>query len=166
MQTKKILRYRHKHKIEISCKKALKITLEMRKLIRKAVAAALATECFEFDALVSVTVVDGETIKNINAKHRNLYKETDVLSFPLGVQGIYDTDFSTGRKLLGDIVINMDKVYAQAEEFGHSFERELSYLTVHSVLHLLGFDHENDVASAKKMRTREEEAMRVLNLSH
>ncbi len=107
---------------------------------------------------VSVSIVSSEEIKNLNRDYRGVDKVTDVLSFPM------DFDMDLPIKMLGDIVINIDKIKSQAIEFNHSEERELSYLTVHSFLHLLGYDH-IDEEERLIMRSKEKEIMEVLGIS-
>ena len=145
--------------------KAVKVTPEMRKLIRLSCAAVLENQGFSDLAEVVVTFVDGAEIKKLNNEFRNIDKSTDVLSFPLGEDGEYDLNPETGAYSLGDVVISVEHAVAQSEEYGHSFERELSYLTVHSMLHLLGFDHVNGGEEAALMRKTEEEVMTVLGLT-
>ena len=145
--------------------KAVKVTPEMRKLIRLSCAAVLENQGFSDLAEVVVTFVDGAEIKKLNNEFRNIDKSTDVLSFPLGEGGEYDLNPETGAYSLGDVVISVEHAVAQSEEYGHSFERELSYLTVHSMLHLLGFDHVNGGEEAALMRKTEEEVMTVLGLT-
>ena len=145
--------------------KAVKVTPEMRKLIRLSCAAVLENQGFSDLAEVVVTFVDDAEIKKLNNEFRNIDKSTDVLSFPLGEDGEYDLNPETGAYSLGDVVISVEHAVAQSEEYGHSFERELSYLTVHSMLHLLGFDHVNGGEEAALMRKTEEEAMTVLGLT-
>ena len=89
---------------------------------------------------------------------------TDVLSFPLGQDGVYDIDQDTGAKMLGDIVISMEKAMEQAELYGHPLQREVAFLTVHSMLHLLGYDHENGGLEAVRMREKEEAVLIQLGL--
>ena len=89
---------------------------------------------------------------------------TDVLSFPLGEDGVYDKNPATGAYMLGDIVLSMEKAQAQAEEFGHSLQREVGYLTVHSMLHLLGYDHVQGGLEAVRMREKEEAVMLAVGL--
>ena len=89
---------------------------------------------------------------------------TDVLSFPLGENGEYDIDEDNGCKLLGDIVISMERAMEQAELYGHSLQREVAYLTVHSMLHLLGYDHEAGGLEAVRMREKEEAVLIQLGL--
>lgn len=145
--------------------KAVKVTPEMRKLIRLSCAAVLENQGFSDLAEVVVTFVDDAEIKKLNNEFRNIDKSTDVLSFPLGECGEYDLNPETGAYSLGDVVISVEHAVAQSEEYGHSFERELSYLTVHSMLHLLGFDHVNGGDEAALMRKTEEEVMTVLGLT-
>lgn len=145
--------------------KAVKVTPEMRKLIRLSCAAVLENQGFSDLAEVVVTFVDDAEIKKLNNEFRNIDKSTDVLSFPLGEDGEYDLNPETGAYSLGDVVISVEHAVAQSEEYGHSFERELSYLTVHSMLHLLGYDHVNGGDEAALMRKTEEEVMTVLGLT-
>ena len=145
--------------------KAVKVTPEMRKLIRLSCAAVLENQGFSDLAEVVVTFVDDAEIKKLNNEFRNIDKSTDVLSFPLGEGGEYDLNPETGAYSLGDVVISVEHAVAQSEEYGRSFERELSYLTVHSMLHLLGFDHVNGGDEAALMRKTEEEVMTVLGLT-
>lgn len=145
--------------------KAVKVTPEMRKLIRLSCAAVLENQGFSDLAEVVVTFVDDAEIKKLNNEFRNIDKSTDVLSFPLGEDGEYDLNPETGAYSLGDVVISVEHAVAQSEEYGHSFERELAYLTVHSMLHLLGFDHVNGGDEAALMRKTEEEVMTVLGLT-
>jgi probable rRNA maturation factor len=143
--------------------KRVKIPSGLRMLIRRACIAVLREEKFRGDAEVSVTFVDNDQIRRLNAKFRDKDAETDVLSFPLGENGEYDINPATGAKLLGDVVLSMEKAVAQAEEYEHSFEREVCYLTVHSMLHLLGYDHMNDEEKAV-MRMKEETVMSQIGL--
>ena len=116
-------------------------------------------EGFKFDCEISVVITDGEGIREINREYRNIDKPTDVLSFPqydFVSPTIFADDLKEEPKpiMLGDIVIAKDVMISQAKDIGHSFEDELSYLTVHSILHLLGYDH-IDVQDKKIMRERE-----------
>lgn len=134
----------------------LKLPSGLRLLIRRACNAVLATEDFLDPAEIYVTLVTDEEIKTLNAKHRNIDKSTDVLSFPLGENGVYDINPENGAKMLGDVVISVDHAYLQAENYGHSIQREFAFLTVHSMLHLLGYDHVNGGLEEMKMREKEE----------
>lgn len=128
--------------------KKFRVTKEIRDLVRLAVGSALEYMDFPTNAEVSVMFVDNESIRELNREHRDIDRATDVLSFPLfeydedGEIIEEELDFSpNGEMLLGDIVISLERAAEQAEEYGHSFEREIGFLTVHSMLHLFGFDH-------------------------
>ncbi|MEE3427398.1 MAG: rRNA maturation RNase YbeY [Ruminococcus sp.] len=136
--------------------KAVKIPTGLRMLIRRCCHAVLELEKFEGPAEISVTFTDNEEIKKLNAQYRNIDAATDVLSFPMGENGKYDLNHETGAKILGDIVISMEKAVEQADAFDHSLQREVAYLTAHSVLHLLGYDH---VENMEKVRMREKEEL-------
>jgi probable rRNA maturation factor len=155
----------HKVKVVITDKQnAVKIPKGLRLLIRRCCTAVLVCENFESDAEVSVTIVDNEQIRELNAKYRNIDQATDVLSFPLGVEGQYDVNLDTGEAQLGDIVLSLERAMDQAERYGHSLEREVGYLTVHSMLHLLGYDHESGGLELVRMREHEEKALNELGL--
>ena len=136
--------------------KKVKVPTGIRLLIRRCCHAVLELENFEGSAEVSVRFVDNEEIRRLNAEYRNIERETDVLSIPLGENGVYDVNLDTGAKLLGDIVISMEKAMEQAELYNHPLQREIGFLTVHSMLHLLGYDHENGGIEAVHMREKEE----------
>ena len=136
--------------------KKVKIPSGLRILIRRSCNAVLEFEGFEQPAEISVTFVDNAEIQTLNAQYRGKDMPTDVLSFPLGEDGKYDVDQDTGACLLGDIVISMEKAMEQAELYGHPLQREVAFLTVHSMLHLLGYDHEQGGLAAVKMREKEE----------
>ena len=133
-------------------------------LVRNACKAVLQTENFTESAEINISFVDDEYIRQINNEFRFIDKSTDVLSFPLGEDGEYDINPENGCKMLGDIVISVEHAMSQAELFGHSNEREIGYLTVHSVLHLLGYDHVDEAEDKKLMRAKEEEALSLLGL--
>lgn len=143
---------------------AVKIPAGMRMLIRRCCNAVLVNENFVGPAEISVTIVDDEQIHKLNLKHRNIDKSTDVLSFPLGVDGVYDINNDTGAQLLGDIVISIEHAVSQAELYGHSLNREIAFLTVHSMLHLLGYDHEPGGLELVRMREKEEAVLTQLGL--
>lgn len=136
--------------------KKVKIPTGIRLLIRRCCHAVLELENFEGSAEVSVTFVDNERIHELNNQYRNIDRETDVLSFPLGENGVYDTNLDTGAKMLGDIVISVEKAVEQAELYNHPLQREIGFLTVHSMLHLLGYDHEAGGLEEVHMREKEE----------
>lgn len=136
----------------------------IRLLIRRCCNAVLQQENFGADAEVSITFVDNPTIHELNARYRNVDRETDVLSFPLGENGVYDENLDTGAKLLGDIVISIPKAMEQAKEYNHSLQREIGFLTVHSMLHLLGYDHEDGGLEQVRMREKEEQVLTAIGL--
>ncbi len=144
--------------------KTVKIPTGLRMLIRRCCNAVLRMEKFEGPAEISVTFVDNQQIRKLNAQYRKKDVETDVLSFPMGENGVYDINHDTGAKILGDVVLSMEKAEEQANQFGHSLEREVGYLTAHSVLHLLGYDHENGGIERVRMREKEEQVMLQLGL--
>ena len=122
--------------------KEVKIPTGLRMLVRRCCNAVLRMENFQGAAEVSVTFANNVQIHELNKMHRNVDAPTDVLSFPMGEDGKYDIDPATNAKILGDIVISMEKAVEQADRFGHTLQREVGYLTAHSMLHLLGYDHE------------------------
>ncbi len=142
----------------------------MKALIRRAIRAALAAEGVDFPCEIDVSVTGDEGIHQINREQRGVDRPTDVLSFPAfdltpgELPGGEDADPATGLVPLGDMVISLERVRAQAKEYGHSNRRDLAYLTVHSVLHLLGYDHLDEGAQKAQMRGREEAIMAELGL--
>ncbi len=144
--------------------KNVKIPTGVRMLVRRCCNAVLLQEKFEGAAEISVSFVNDEMIRQLNKEHRGIDKSTDVLSFPLGENGEYDINRDTGAKMLGDIVISIEHAVAQSEEYGHSLQREIAFLTVHSLLHLLGYDHENGGLEAVHMREKEESVLTQLGL--
>lgn len=143
--------------------KAVKIPTGLRMLVRRCCNAVLRMEDFQGPAEISVTFTDNPQIKVLNAQYRDKDIETDVLSFPMGENGKYDVNLETGAQILGDIVISMEKAVEQADRFGHSLQREVGYLTAHSMLHLLGYDHESNMERIH-MREKEELVMEQLGL--
>ena len=137
--------------------KKLILTPAQRALIKKAVKTTLKSENWQGRAEVSVTFIDDEQIKELNAAHRGIDSATDVLSFPLN-----DGD-DIGEEL-GDIVISMERADYQAKEYGHSLDRELAFLAVHSTLHLLGYDHMTE-EEEKEMFGRQEKILVSMGLS-
>lgn len=144
--------------------KEITVPRGIRMLIRRCCNAVLQAEKFGSDAEVSVSFVDNERIHELNAQYRNIDRETDVLSFPMGENGEYDTNMDTGAKILGDIVISVPKAMEQAKAYNHSLQREIGFLTVHSMLHLLGYDHENGGIEQVHMREKEEEVLTKIGL--
>ena len=135
--------------------KAVKVPSGLRILIRRACNAVLEYEHFDAPAEISVTFVDNAAIAELNNQYRNKPMPTDVLSFPLG---------ENGCMMLGDIVISMERALEQANLYGHPLQREVAFLTVHSMLHLLGYDHENGGLEAMRMREKEEAVLLQLGL--
>ena len=133
-------------------------------MVRRCCNAVLRLEEFGAPAEISVTFVDNKKIHELNKQYRHKDAPTDVLSFPMGENGVYDINHDTGAKILGDIVISMEKAVEQAERFDHSLDREVGYLTAHSVLHLLGYDHERGGIDRVRMREKEEQVMTQLGL--
>ncbi len=144
--------------------KTVRVPTGVRMLIRRCCNAVLIGEDFKGSAEISVTIVDNAQIHELNLKHRNIDRPTDVLSFPLGVDGVYDINNDTGASMLGDIVISIEKAVEQADLYGHSLDREVAFLTVHSMLHLLGYDHEPGGLELVRMREREEAVLTQLGL--
>lgn len=145
--------------------KNVKLPAGTRMLLRRACAAVLLNEGFDDSAEINVTFVNDEEIHILNKKFRDIDSATDVLSFPLGENGKYDEDPETGAKMLGDVVISVEHAVAQAKEYGHTLNREMAFLTVHSVLHLLGYDHVNGGLEALRMREHEEAVLSKLGVS-
>ncbi|WP_276906698.1 rRNA maturation RNase YbeY [Peptoniphilus duerdenii] len=133
----------------------IKIDEEIENIVEKSIEAALKEIEFTDDYEVSVSFVGDDEIHELNRDYRGVDRTTDVLSFPM------DDEFTN---MLGDIVININKVIEQAKEYGHSEKREISYLTVHSSLHLMGFDHEEE-EDKKEMRAVEDRVMEKLEIS-
>lgn len=134
--------------------------------IKKAVNMALDAEDVDVPCIVSVMLTDDEGIHVVNREFRGVDSATDVLSFPMNelTPGAFDAamcerDMDTGAVLLGDMMISVPRCQAQGEEFGHGYEREIMYLTVHSVLHLLGYDHVDEGEMKRAMRAREKAIM-------
>lgn len=139
-------------------------------LIRRTIRTALAAEGLTAPCEVDVLLTDDDGIHEINRELRQVDRPTDVLSFPEfeltpgQLPGPEDADPGTGLIPLGDMVLSMERVSAQAKEYGHSKRRELSYLVTHSVLHLLGYDHLDEGPMKAQMRAREEAIMALLGL--
>lgn len=142
-----------------------------RAFIRKIIRMALAAEGVDFPCEVDVLVTSDEEIHALNRETRQIDKATDVLSFPAfdlrpgELPGPEDADPGTGLVPLGDMMISMEHAAAQAKEYGHSNRRELAYLVVHSVLHLLGYDHMDEGPEKAQMREREEAILAELGIT-
>ena len=142
-----------------------KVGLGLRRTVARAVKGTLKHEKFPYSAEVSVTFCDNEYIRELNREHRQKDAPTDVLSFPMydfkGGDAPTDTDCAE----LGDIVLSLEKAYSQAEEYGHSVTREIAFLSVHSVLHLLGYDHETSEDDEREMFALQDEIMKEIGIS-
>ena len=141
------------------------ITNELENLIERAVSTTLVFEEIDFDCAVSVTYTDNVGIKEYNRDYREKDAVTDVLSFPMfdmDTDEVYALDGTPAE--LGDVVLSLERAKEQADEYGHSFEREVAFLCVHSTLHLLGYDHERSDEEDKLMRSKQREIMRILGL--
>ena len=135
-------------------------------LIKKAINMALDAEGIEVPGVISGMLTDDEGIQTVNREFRGVDRATDVLSFPMNelVPGEFDEelcehDMDSGSVLLGDMMISIPRCEEQGAEFGHGFKREIMYLTVHSVLHLLGYDHIDEGEMKAQMRAREKAIM-------
>lgn len=144
--------------------KEVKIPTGIRLLMRRCCEATLETEGITKRCEVGISFVSNAEIKEINRDFRNVDAVTDVISFPLGENGVYDRNPETGDLMIGDMVISLQKAMQQAETYGHTLQREVAYLTVHSVLHLLGHDHVNGGLEQVHMREREETILAKLGL--
>ena len=144
---------------------------ELEEALRRAVEGALDAEGVDVPCVVEICLTDDEGIHQTNLDMRGVDAPTDVLSFPVfdlapgELPGPEDADPGTGLVPLGDMVISLERVRAQAREFGHSSRRELAYLAVHSVLHLLGYDHLDEGPQKAQMRAREEAILNGLGIT-
>ncbi len=146
------------------------LTDEMKKAVENVCKKALETEGFSEPAQISVTFTDDEKIRDINREYRNIDSPTDVLSFPMlefdenMKPQITEFDRQDGEVLLGDIVISLERAKAQADSFGHSLLREVAFLTAHSMLHLLGYDHMTE-PEERIMFEKQESILRSLGIT-
>lgn len=147
------------------------ISGEIIDAVTQVIEKTLEIEEFSDDAEISLSFVDNDAIRDLNKNTREKDAVTDVLSFPMleqeedGTLIIYDEDIVDGYVLLGDIVISVEKAISQAEEYGHSFLREICFLTVHSALHLLGYDHERSKEEEKLQFDKQEEILTLLGIT-
>ena len=158
-----------RHKIYLSREKRGLGQLSARYMIAKAVKAALKAERVDVPCEISVLLTDDEGIHVINREFREVDSSTDVLSFPANelIPGCFEINLAelnpkTGRVMLGDMALSLEHAIAQGKEFGHGTKREIQYLTVHSVLHLMGYDHVDEGEGKREMRSREKEIMATL----
>lgn len=154
------------HEVYVSREKTGLGHREAAGLIKKAVQMALDAEGIGVPCIISVMLTDDEGIHAVNREFRDVDRATDVLSFPMNelTPGEFDPDvcerdMESGAVMLGDMMISLEHCEAQGEEFGHGFSREIQYLTVHSVLHLLGYDHVDEGKMKRQMRAREKAIM-------
>ena len=149
----------------------IEISEKLIAFLKSCMEKTLEYESFEDDVEISLTITDNEGIHEQNLAIRGIDRPTDVLSFPLleceedGTLIIYEEDIIDGAVPLGDIMISAEKAVSQSEEFGHSAQREFAFLTVHSMLHLLGYDHERGEAEEKEMFAKQEEILSLLGIT-
>ena len=130
---------------------------ESATLVKRAAAAALTAENVGEPCGIDILFTDDRGIHAVNLEHRGIDRPTDVLSFPID-----ETDPETGARFLGDMVLSLERAEAQAKEYGGGYAHEIQYLTVHSVLHLLGYDHLDEGEEKARMRAREKAIMKEL----
>jgi probable rRNA maturation factor len=153
------------YKIVISNKqKKVKIPTGFQLLIRRCCNAVLQGEKVQLPAEIGINFLDNEHMRALNKEYRNVDMATDVLSFSLGEDGVYEKNLETGAAMLGDIAISLEMAMAHAKRYSHSFEREVGFLVVHGILHVLGYDHENGPLEAAAMHRKEEEVMSKVGL--
>ena len=149
----------------VNKQKEVKIPTGIRMLCRRACAAVLKGEGIVGNVEIDLSFVNDEEIRRLNKDFRNIDASTDVLSFPLSDEENKEFNPATNAWMLGDVIISVEHAARQAEEYGHSFQREIAFLTVHSVLHLLGYDHVNGGIEAEIMREKEENVLLEMGLT-
>ena len=162
-----------KHNIVMTCEAKTPDALLLKRQIRKCILAALDEEGVDVPCEINVLLTDDASIRAINKAYRNIDKATDVLSFPmfeltpgkLPESWEKYQDPGTGLVPLGDMAISLERAQEQAKQFGHSAKREVGYLTIHSILHLLGYDHMDEGEMKRQMRAREEAILADIELS-
>lgn len=147
--------------IFIDNRQELELEESAYELIEKVIEESLKVEKEDLNVEVSISFVSNEEIKDLNREYRNKDSVTDVLSFPMDFEDEFI--FEGAPKILGDIIISLERAKEQAEELGHSLEREVAYLTAHSMFHLMGYDHMTD-EDKLEMRSREKEVMKNLGI--
>lgn len=159
------------HQIRIGFSTEVENEDEVRTLVEKCAKNVLSRENVDFSAEIDITVVDADTIREMNAEYRSKDSVTDVLSFPMyefyngEPREELDEEPDTGCVMLGDMILCYTRACEQAKEFGHSAARECGYLTTHSMLHLLGYDHERNDEDTRLMRSKEEKYMNAIGLT-
>ena len=147
----------------------IEVTEELTDMIKTVCEAVMSEEECDFDAEISVTLTDNENIHELNREHRGIDRATDVLSFPMldfdGDEADAEYDYDEEMVMLGDIVISLERAEEQAEEYNHSFRREVAFLTAHSMLHLLGYDHVDDEEGDRIMREKQDRVLTALNIT-
>ncbi|MDR0904438.1 MAG: rRNA maturation RNase YbeY [Ruminococcus sp.] len=141
-----------------------RLSREIRLIIREAIIKTAKFEGLSPNFEVNVNVVDDEHIHFLNISCRGVNRPTDVLSFPLGENGVFDKNPETGNIMLGDIVLSLQTAVRQAFEYCHTLQREAGFLTIHSMLHLLGYDHETGKADEAIMRAKEKAILQIMDL--
>lgn len=145
------------------------VTDDLVNLIKTVCEEVMREEQCEFDAQISVTFTDNEEIRKMNSEYRGIDRATDVLSFPMlefdGDSADAEYDYDGDYAMLGDIVISLERADEQAREYGHSFKREAAFLTAHSMLHLLGYDHVDDAEGERIMIEKQERVLNNLNIT-
>ena len=158
------------HQIRIGFSTEVENEDEVRALVEKCARNVLSRENVDFPAEIDITVVDADTIREMNAEYRSKDSVTDVLSFPMyefyngEPREELDEEPDTGCVMLGDMILCYTRACEQAKEFGHSTKREVGYLTIHSILHLLGYDHVDEGPMKKQMRAAEEAILAEIEL--
>lgn len=158
------------HKVNVrNAQKQIKVTTALKKLIRDCIRQALALEQFDSSSEVNILLTSNKNIRELNKDFRDIDSETDVLSFPIldikdgkYIFSAADIDPDSGSLQLGDIVVSLERASEQAEEYGHSFERELGFLVTHGLFHLLGYDHDNGTG---EMFEKQEKVLESLGLT-
>lgn len=158
------------HQIRIASEVVLQNEQEVFDLIQRCALHVLQTEGVDFACEMDITIVDDESIRQVNAEQRGKDSATDVLSFPMyefyngQAQEDLEEEVDSACVMLGDMLLNYDRAVQQAQEYGHTTARECGFLTVHSVLHLLGYDHERQDEDRVLMRSKEEQNLTTLGL--
>lgn len=153
-----------------NCQDKLEWTKELEQTVNDVCSEVLSSEECDFDAQISLTLVDNEEIREINNEQRGIDRATDVLSFPMlefdGNGDCTDAGYEMDGDfvVLGDIVISMERAQYQAREYGHSLKREVAFLTAHSMLHLLGYDHVDDPEGERIMFAKQEQVLERLGI--
>ncbi len=142
----------------------VKLDFDVEELIKNCTEQALIEEEISDDAEISVTFVDNEGIRELNKMHRDIDRETDVLSFPAFLDEGFEVDPENDAVVLGDIVISLEKALRQSEEYGHSMKRETAFLIAHSLFHLLGYDHMTE-DEEKEMFEKQEKVLQKLGVT-